>query len=87
MAKKLSETRKLFVYARNNDFGNVDAVTCLAFFALAEIQVTKCKQIEKIAEPGLISQDAWPCILERVSTLRKRPTYTAGAIQILRFIY
>jgi hypothetical protein len=30
---------------------------------------------------------AYPCVLERISTLRKTPTIVGGATNILRFIY
>ena len=77
---KLSETRKLNFYAREDNFKTVDALTCLAFFAVAEIPVHRNEDISKLADSKRISATQWPCVLERTSTLRKNPSYAAGSI-------
>ena len=82
-----SETRKLYLYARDNNFKTVDAITCLAFFALAEIPVKQKDLTTKVSETAKTPVDNWPCFLVRTSTLRKHPAVVAGSTQILRFIY
>lgn len=86
------ETRKLTLYSRDDKFDSVDAVTCLAFFAQANIPVNTKRDVQENAEARAWDQrqwmkSHWPVVLERKSTLRRHPTQVAGAFHILRFIY
>ena len=85
-----SETRKLHFYAQNDDFSSsIDTITCLAFFQAAGIPVKQKKPIKELMDTteGKKFFFVYPCVLERISTLRKNPTIVGGATNILRFIY
>ena len=84
-----SESRKLNLFAPNDDFKSIEAITCLAFFAVANIPVKKRSfaKLQESHEGKKFQVDTWPVVLERVSTLRKHPTLVASSTPILRFIY
>ena len=85
-----SESRKLNLYARDDDFNtSVQAITVQAFISAANISANQKKLKDTdvlIKQKQFLFQD-WPVILERASTLRQVPTLVGGATQILRFIY
>ena len=76
MAVSNSESRKLYLYARNDDFNaTVDGVTVLAFVAAANISASEKKvENDKAKATSLKRQQLlkdWPVVYERHSTLRK----------------
>ena len=85
-----SESRKLNLYARNDDFNSgVQAITVQAFISAANITASqkKLKESDQLIKQKQFLLEDYPIILERTSTLRQVPTIVGGATQILRFIY
>ena len=86
MAAKHSETRKLYIYHKDNNFNStVESVTVLAFVNAADVTVQE-KKVDNEKTKNLQKKREWmmqnisPIVIERHTTLRKNPSIVAGAI-------